>query len=188
MICQLRCVVYFRFPIYFLTIQTIMSRTYVSPACWWQKQVTELLQQYPGGCPDRCAWSMHNRRAQNRPYVRRAIQKTQHPCTTSSTRIHERRNCQTCQARHYWTFKFTLFKPSTFDCKTRQEKLSHGFFYTRVINNHTTPDCEPMPHMQTMFDDLAECKYMSHIDLTCGYFQINLHKDSRKYTAVVKYK
>ena len=146
-----------------------------------QKQVTDLLQQYPDvltDVPGQCTIGEHKiALTSDEPFKRRNIPVPQALQGHMKDEIAK-------------LVKNDIIEPSNSPYSNpvlliaKPDKKSYRMvFDARAINNHTIPDCEPMPHMQTMFDDLAECKYMSHLDLTCGYFQINLHKDSRKYTA-----
>ena len=75
MICQLRCVVYFRFPIYFLTIQTIMDLSmHLCLTCLLMAKTSNRIATAIPGCPDRCAWSMHKiALTSDEPFKRRNI-------------------------------------------------------------------------------------------------------------------
>ena len=53
----------------------------------------------------------------------------------------------------------------------------------RPLNSVTIFDCEPMPTLDSALGNFANKKYFSEIDLTKGYWQIPLAKESRKYTA-----
>lgn len=53
----------------------------------------------------------------------------------------------------------------------------------RPINKVTVFDCEPIPNMEDIFAKLANCKYLTKIDLTKGYWQLPLTENAKKYTA-----
>jgi hypothetical protein len=53
----------------------------------------------------------------------------------------------------------------------------------RKINQVTIPDYERSSPMQELLQKFEGTRYMSSIDLSSAYLQIELHKDSRKYTA-----
>jgi len=41
----------------------------------------------------------------------------------------------------------------------------------------------PLPCITEILDSLSEAVYFSHLDLSHGYYQIELDADSRRYTA-----
>jgi hypothetical protein len=53
----------------------------------------------------------------------------------------------------------------------------------RKVNQHTIPDYERTPPLQELLQRFEGAQYMTSIDLSSAYWQIPLHKDSRKYTA-----
>jgi hypothetical protein len=53
----------------------------------------------------------------------------------------------------------------------------------RKINQVTIPDYERSSPMQELLQKFEGTRYMSAIDLSSAYLQIELHEDSRKYTA-----
>ncbi len=55
----------------------------------------------------------------------------------------------------------------------------------RLINQKTIFDCEPIADQEEIFANLAEDRYFTKIDLSKGYWQIPMAKDSKKYTAFV---
>lgn len=53
----------------------------------------------------------------------------------------------------------------------------------RPLNRVTVFDCEPIPNMEDIFVKLANCKYLSKIDLTKGYWQLPLTEEAKPLTA-----
>lgn len=53
----------------------------------------------------------------------------------------------------------------------------------RKLNNVIHDDKFPLPNITEILDSLSGCMYFSHLDLHQGYYNVNLEKDSRKYTA-----
>ncbi|KAK3084178.1 hypothetical protein FSP39_009620 [Pinctada imbricata] len=55
----------------------------------------------------------------------------------------------------------------------------------RGLNKVYKFDAEPMPNTDELFGIISKSKYFSKIDLSKGFWQIELEKDSRPYTAFV---
>ena len=55
----------------------------------------------------------------------------------------------------------------------------------RKVNNVTLPDPYPLPRIDDIIASLAKNKYFSKIDLTNGYYQVRMHKDSIKFTTFI---
>ncbi|KAK3093838.1 hypothetical protein FSP39_020798 [Pinctada imbricata] len=55
----------------------------------------------------------------------------------------------------------------------------------RGLNKVCKFDAEPMPNTDELFGIISKSKYFSKIDLSKGFWQIELEKDSRPYTAFV---
>lgn len=53
----------------------------------------------------------------------------------------------------------------------------------RRVNQVTTPDPFPMPHMEDMLDDVGSAQYISTLDLSKGYWQVPVKENSRAKTA-----
>ena len=53
----------------------------------------------------------------------------------------------------------------------------------RPLNSITEFDAEPMPTSENELYKFRDCQFISEIDITKAYYQVPLHKDSRKYTA-----
>lgn len=53
----------------------------------------------------------------------------------------------------------------------------------RQLNNRIQDDKFPLPNITEILDSLAGSIYFSKLDLSQGYYQLALDKDSRKYTA-----
>ena len=53
----------------------------------------------------------------------------------------------------------------------------------RKVNNVTVKDSFPIPKIEDIFSHLAKAKIFSTIDMTSGYFQVKMDKDSMPYTA-----
>lgn len=53
----------------------------------------------------------------------------------------------------------------------------------RKLNNLIEDDKFPLPNMSEILDALAGSVYFTHLDLYNGFYNVKLHKDSRKYTA-----
>ena len=56
-------------------------------------------------------------------------------------------------------------------------------FDARMCNAHSKMDAEPMNDQKAIEEEFAQCHYFSILDASSGFFQIELDKDSRKYTA-----
>jgi hypothetical protein len=65
----------------------------------------------------------------------------------------------------------------------RENKKPRICVDARKINQVTIPDYERSSPMQELLQIFEGTKYMSTIDLSSAYLQIELHPDSRKYTA-----
>jgi hypothetical protein len=66
---------------------------------------------------------------------------------------------------------------------TREGKKPRMCVDARKINQCTIPDYERTPPLQELIQRFEGAKYMSSIDLSSAYWQVELHEDSRKYTA-----
>jgi hypothetical protein len=53
----------------------------------------------------------------------------------------------------------------------------------RKINQYIIPDRERTPPLQELLQQFNGTRYMTWLDLSSAYLQIELHEDSRKYTA-----
>lgn len=53
----------------------------------------------------------------------------------------------------------------------------------RKLNNQIQDDKFPLPNISDILDSLSGAVYFTTLDLYQGFYQINLHKDSRPYTA-----
>lgn len=53
----------------------------------------------------------------------------------------------------------------------------------RLLNKQIIDDKFPLPCISEILDSLSGAIYFSHLDLSQGYYQLELHKNSRKYTA-----
>ena len=53
----------------------------------------------------------------------------------------------------------------------------------RYLNSQTQPDAYEMPNMQRVLDDLRECQYLSTMDITSSFNQIELSERSKPLTA-----
>ena len=51
------------------------------------------------------------------------------------------------------------------------------------LNDCTFFDSEPIPNSEVIFSQIQNSKYLSHIDLTKGYWQVPMDEHSKKYTA-----
>ena len=55
----------------------------------------------------------------------------------------------------------------------------------RQVNKYTVKDSYALPHMTDILDRLAGAKFYSYLDLKSGYWQVDVHPDSRHLTAFV---
>lgn len=53
----------------------------------------------------------------------------------------------------------------------------------RLLNKQLQDDKFPLPCITEILDSLSGAMYFSHLDLSQGYYQVELEKESRKYTA-----
>jgi hypothetical protein len=53
----------------------------------------------------------------------------------------------------------------------------------RKVNQYTIPDYERTPPLQELLQRFEGAKFISSIDLNSAFLQVELHEDSRKYTA-----
>ena len=53
----------------------------------------------------------------------------------------------------------------------------------RLLNQKVEDDRFPLPNINDIIDSLAGAFYFSHLDLSQGYYQVELEQKSRKYTA-----
>lgn len=53
----------------------------------------------------------------------------------------------------------------------------------RLLNKQVRDEKMPLPCIAEILDSLSGAIYFSHLDLSQGYYQLELHKDSRPYTA-----
>jgi hypothetical protein len=51
------------------------------------------------------------------------------------------------------------------------------------VNQFTIPDCERTPPLQELLQRFNGACYLTSLDLSSAYLQIELHEESRKYTA-----
>ena len=66
----------------------------------------------------------------------------------------------------------------------RKKDGTHRFCVDdRALNAVTTPDTFPLPCIDDLLDQLGKAKYFSTLDLAAGYWQIQMHPDSRQKTA-----
>lgn len=54
----------------------------------------------------------------------------------------------------------------------------------RKLNEKLIPDKFPIPRIDDIFDQLAQARFFSVIDLSSGFHQIELEQESRKYTSI----
>jgi hypothetical protein len=52
-----------------------------------------------------------------------------------------------------------------------------------MLNKITVRDNYPLPIIQDVLNSLAKAVYFTTLDLTSGYYQVQLDENSRKYTA-----
>ena len=60
--------------------------------------------------------------------------------------------------------------------------MENGIDY-RKLNDNTIEDKYPLPRMNDILENLGKCSYFSTLDLTQGFHQIPVHKDSIEKTA-----
>lgn len=53
----------------------------------------------------------------------------------------------------------------------------------RKVNQFTIPDHERTPPLQELLQRFNGARYITSLDLSSAYLQIDLHEESRKYTA-----
>lgn len=55
----------------------------------------------------------------------------------------------------------------------------------RRLNQVVTKDSYPLPRAPELINQLTECRYFTKLDAAHGYWQIPIHPDETKYTAVI---
>ena len=55
----------------------------------------------------------------------------------------------------------------------------------RTLNAVTKADTFPLPRIDDLLDQLDKCKYFSTLDLASGYWQVQMHPNSREKTAFI---
>lgn len=55
----------------------------------------------------------------------------------------------------------------------------------RKLNQRETKDNYPLPRAPELLEPLRECKYFTSLDAAHGYWQIPIHEDDQKFTAVI---
>ncbi|XP_037928488.1 uncharacterized protein LOC119662907 [Teleopsis dalmanni] len=55
----------------------------------------------------------------------------------------------------------------------------------RRINRFTRKECYPMPNIEESLQEATKYRIYISLDLNCGYYQIPIERNNRKYTAVV---
>jgi hypothetical protein len=65
----------------------------------------------------------------------------------------------------------------------REGKKPRIYVHARKINQFTVPDYKRTPPLQELLQRFEGAKYISSTDLSSAYLQIELHEESRKYTA-----
>ena len=55
--------------------------------------------------------------------------------------------------------------------------------YSTTINRYTVPDAYPFPLVDTVLEEMGDCKYYSVINLSKAYYQVRLAEDERHLTA-----
>ena len=53
----------------------------------------------------------------------------------------------------------------------------------RQLNKQTVKSSWPIPSIEEIFDKLVGSSYFSTIDMSIGFYQVNMDKDSQDYTA-----
>lgn len=53
----------------------------------------------------------------------------------------------------------------------------------RLLNKQIADEKFPLPNIHDILDSLSQAVYFSHLDLSQGYYQLELDENSRKYTA-----
>lgn len=84
------------------------------------------------------------------------------------------------EARSAWSSPLLLV-PKKLD-STGQNKWRVVIDY-RKLNNQIQDDKFPLPNISEILDSLSGDIYFSHLDLYQGFYQVNLDKNSRPYTA-----
>ena len=67
----------------------------------------------------------------------------------------------------------------------KKDSLLHFCIDYRSLNLVTKSDPFPLPRIDDLLDQLGKAKYFSTLDLASGYWQVQLHPDSRAKSAFV---
>ena len=70
-------------------------------------------------------------------------------------------------------------------CVMKADKSIRVCTDNRYVNSMTTPDRQPMKRISEILDQVGSARYITTLDATNGYWQIQVEESSRPYTAFV---
>lgn len=84
------------------------------------------------------------------------------------------------ETRSNWSSPILLV-PKKAEDNSKKWRLVIDF---RKLNERILDDKFPLPNITDILDSLSGAMYFSHLDLSSGYYQLELEKESRKYTSI----
>jgi Reverse transcriptase (RNA-dependent DNA polymerase) len=87
------------------------------------------------------------------------------------------------QAKGYVIRSNLAWSSPFFYIKKQNRKLRPVYNYQKV-NEWTVKDIYPLPHINTIFDQMGEARLMSKFNIRDGYYNIQIHPDSQWIMAV----
>lgn len=83
-------------------------------------------------------------------------------------------------AKSAWSAPLLIVPKKSNDSEEKKWRVVIDF---RLLNKKLMDDKFPLPNINEILDSLAGAMYFSHLDLSQGYYQIELERDCRPYTA-----
>lgn len=84
------------------------------------------------------------------------------------------------ESRSAWSSPLLLVPKKTNSTGMKKWRIVIDY---RKLNQHIQDDKFPLPNITDILDSLSGAVYFTHLDLYQGFYQINLHPNSRQYTS-----